>query len=440
MSVGSKSRTPSRIPEVVLSEAGRRRFRDDPCGVLYAAAQANPGATIPLRLGRERLLVLQSGAAAERVLRANARNYRKNFGSFPDVFGESRLTADGAAWERLKAVSQPSIAGRDADRIAAATRRLYAAAADALLSAPTEEAGIDRQLERAAAGVVLDVAFGLDVDALPDRFFDDLQAALRYCASASWDLKAAELGQDEARRAARVALGRAREDMGAMLLGGPRTAEASLLDRLFSDPATADNMIGEAITLLFAGSETTAAAMGWLLFLLATHPDLQTELRDGVERTCGGGPVEAGAAASVPGLLAFVNEGLRIFPPIPILSRVATEADELDGAVVEAGGKVLVSVIGLHHDSQVWTLPATLNPSRFDGGEPTADQRRHFLPFSEGPRVCGGMRFAMTELAVALATMLQRAAFGPPADRTVHFSWGASLRRAGGHRLPVVGA
>lgn len=440
MIASGKAPTPHGAADVVLSEEGSRCFRDDPCGALYAAAQAHPGETIRLRLGQERLLVVQSGAGSERVLRANPRNYRKNFGSFVQVFGESRFTADGETWERLKAVSQPAIAGRNADRIAATTRRFYGKAADALLSGSTAEIRIDRPLDRAAAGVVLDVAFGLDVDALPDRFFDDLQSALRYCASATWSLGGAGSADLAERLEARDAWARAREDLGALLLGGARTADTGLLDRLFNDPATADNMMGEAVNLLFAGSETTAAAMGWLLFLLATHQELQQTLRDDILRIVGDGPAGPTEASSVPGLFAFINEGLRIFPPVPILSRIAVEADELSGVVVKPGDKILISVIGLHHDATVWASPATLQPSRFQGAAPRAEQRRNFLPFSDGPRVCGGMRFAMIELAVALITMLQRADFRPPSDHTIHFSWSASLRRAGGHKFPVVAA
>jgi cytochrome P450 len=426
----------SGVVDEALSAVGIQRFRQDPCGALYAAAQACPGNTIRLSIGSERVLILQSAEPIARILRDNTTGYRRNFGSFAEVFGESRLTTDGKAWQRLKGVTHSAISGRTPDRIAAITRSRYDEALKRILEGSAQEPILDLALDRAAAGVLLDVAFGLDADALPDRFFDDFRSALDYCASMSWIFEGSKpaIGRQE-QAAARAAWRRARKDMADLLIGGPRSGDDSLVDRLLTDEAVADNVISEFATLFFAGSETTSTAMGWLLFLLATHPQLQDQLRRDVQTI----EVEhqTGFATRIPTLLSFINEGLRIFPPIPLLSRIAADADNLDGADVRPGDTVIVSIIGLHHDAAIWPSPESLQPGRFEAGEPSIEQRRSFLPFSEGPRVCGGMRFAMTELAVALATLLRRARFDPPSDRTVEFNWRVSLRRAGGHRIPV---
>ena len=192
-------------------------------------------------------------------------------------------------------------------------------------------------------------------------------------------------------------------------------------------------MIGEFATLVFAGSETTASALGWLVFLLATHAELQEELR--AEALAADKSAAAVTLERLPRLAAFVNEGLRIFPPIPFVSRIAAEADELGGAAVEPGDKILMSIVGLHHDTAVWSSPSKFTPERF--GTLSAEQRASFIPFSDGPRTCGGMRFAMTEIAAALTMILGRVRLGLPTDRLVEFAWHISLRRAGGHRIPV---
>ena len=133
------------------------------------------------------MLVLQSAEPIARVSCATMLPVTARiFGSFVEIFGESMLTTDGDTWRRLKAVSHAAIAGRDTDRIAETTRRRYGEALDQLLALHTPEPLIDRAFDRASAGVLLDVAFGLDADALPDRFFDDFRTVLDYCAAISW--------------------------------------------------------------------------------------------------------------------------------------------------------------------------------------------------------------------------------------------------------------
>jgi cytochrome P450 len=410
--------------------------------LLYQLAGQAPGAPIWLDLGAERLLILQDAPSAAHLLRTNPDNYHKNFALFTALFGTSRLTSDGDRWRKLLKLSQPFLTAREPEDIAAAARTYFGLAVDQLVAASSksEVVVIDRMLDRAAAGVVLEVAFGLTGPLFSDSLWDDLRTLLNFCGQASWNVRGTQVSQDPMVTAeAKRALARWRSHCLTLLArpgpsGGP---ESALLEAMANAPTDDVDSLAEFTTLLFAGFDTSASALGWSLWLLAGLPRLQERLRAEVRSVLANAPPDAAKAEQVPNLLAFLNEALRIFPPVPLLSRIAVSNDRFEGHEIGPGQKILLSIIGLHHDRNVWTDPGSVQLARFAGGAPTRDQRPHLLPFSDGPRRCGGMRFAMTELSVALMLILDRIRVKRPERDPVQFLWGASLRRQGGQRLAI---
>ena len=410
----------------------------DPCGTLYQFAQSSPGQPALLEVGTEKVLVVQDPLSVGRVLQENAENYRKNFGSFVAVFGQSRLTSDGADWRRLQRLSQPFINPREPARIEAAVSRHFGRAADGMLSgAGSAGVQIDRYLDRAAAGVVLETIFGLALDAFEEESWDDLRFLLRYCGRETWRLPGHDFRQGpDVQAEAHFRLGRLRHVLRAILADEKLTSAdtAPLLHAICQPETGVPDTLGEFATLLFASFDTTASALGWSLWLLAVNAGLQERLRDEIRTADAAGPQDL---SRVPSLKAFVNEALRIFPPVPILSRIAVAADTLGSNEVEPGCRVLISVIGMHHDARVWPDSFKVRIERFPSGEIPRDKRAHFLPFGGGPRRCGGMPFAMIELPLALMILLRRMRFRMANRDALQFEWGASLRRAHGQHLVI---
>src|SRR5439155_7755416 len=106
-----------------------------------------------------------------------------------------------------------------------------------------------------------------------------------------------------------------------------------------SDDVIHDNLV----TFIGAGHETTANALAWTLFLLSEFPAYDARLAAEVR-----GVLEdrAPAAADVARLTVtrmVLEEAMRLYPPVPILSRKALAADRLGDAEVPAGARVLVA-------------------------------------------------------------------------------------------------
>lgn len=423
------------------SPAAFEVWRTDTVGALYELAKRAPGQTARLAIGSEEVLVLQDAEAARHVLHGNGANYAKNFGGFEGFFGDSRLTSDGARWEMLQALSQPHISAARPARVAEVSTRAFQQAADALLAQRDAAGGlvIDAHLNRAAAQVVSEAALDFQALEISDALLADFHDVLSYGSLRSWNMAGGIQAEDTALRARFVT---ARERLGRTITAAAARATAggttpSLLRALTDAEDDGVDLVGEICTLLFAGFDTSAAAISWGALLLAAMPDLQRFLRGKVRDACGDRAPTLEQVNAIPELSAFQNEVLRIFPPVPLLSRIANAADSVGTLAIGRQQRVLVSLIGLHHDRRVFPEPASLRLSRYPDGRPTREQARHLLPFGVGRRSCGGSGIATVEMAVAFAVLLQRLEFGIPDHRPLRFEWNASLRRRGGQYLLV---
>jgi cytochrome P450 len=164
----------------------------------------------------------------------------------------------------------------------------------------------------------------------------------------------------------------------------------------------------EVMTMLLAGHETTALALSWAWFLLATHPEEQAKLHAELDRVLAG---RAPAAADVPQLSCtnnVVRETIRLYPPAWIISRRAAETVEIGGYVVPAKSNIIVSPWVTHRDPRFFANPTAFVPERWSGNQEQALPKFAYFPFGGGPRMCIGQSFALMEAAVLLAAVAQR--------------------------------
>lgn len=162
----------------------------------------------------------------------------------------------------------------------------------------------------------------------------------------------------------------------------------------------------EVATMIVAGHETTALALFWALYLLASVPDEQdtliAELRDcdvGVQNI-------AERLSNLPHLRAVIAETLRLYPPAFTLVRQALAKDEAGELTIPKGSLVMIAPWVLHRHRRFWRDPDAFDPSRFLPDTPPPP-RFAYLPFGAGPRVCIGAQFALTEATVVLATLVK---------------------------------
>ncbi|KAF2898377.1 hypothetical protein ILUMI_07780 [Ignelater luminosus] len=98
---------------------------------------------------------------------------------------------------------------------------------------------------------------------------------------------------------------------------------------------------------------------------------------------------------------------MRIYPPAPIIGRSVTEDVDLGDFILPAGTSLAVGIIGTHRDPETWPNPMKFDPDRFLPEEVAKRHPCSYIPFSVGPRNCIGLKFAMMEMKVLVATILR---------------------------------
>lgn len=89
----------------------------------------------------------------------------------------------------------------------------------------------------------------------------------------------------------------------------------------------------------------------------------------------------------------MIAETLRKYPPLPILNRVCTKDIELPNSnvVVSKGTTLVIPVLGIHRDPNIYPEPEKFIPERFSEEQIRDRHQYSYLPFGEGPRICIGM-------------------------------------------------
>ena len=196
-------------------------------------------------------------------------------------------------------------------------------------------------------------------------------------------------------------------------------------------PMSPEQIRDEVMAMMLAGSETTASTIGWVCQLLGEHPQVQDRLRAEVDSVLGGRPVGAGDIARLIYMRQVINEVLRLYPPVWLVSRRALEDVVLGGHTIAAGASVFFSTYGVNRDPALHRDPDQFRPERWAEEPARSSPRGGFLPFGAGPRSCVGEPFAWAEMMVFLATLIGSRTLRPAPGRRVRTIARGSLRGEG---------
>ena len=171
----------------------------------------------------------------------------------------------------------------------------------------------------------------------------------------------------------------------------------------------------ELVTILLAGTGATTPALAWLFYELARNPGLDARLQAEPTEVLGGRPVTFDDVDSLVLTRRLIRETLRRYSPLTISMRRATTEVRIGGHVFPAGAEFLFSPTMLHRDVDLYPAPVTFDPDRW-AVEPS---RNTYMPFGAGRHRCIGEHFALTEMAVVLATVARTWRLEPvPGHRT----------------------
>ncbi|XP_050306331.1 uncharacterized protein LOC126743337 [Anthonomus grandis grandis] len=188
-----------------------------------------------------------------------------------------------------------------------------------------------------------------------------------------------------------------------------RKQKKVLLDLLLesTDSGLTQKDIREEVdTFIFAGHDTTAAALTLGIWLLKDLPDVQKSVREELKAIFGKDrkrPITYNDLQNMTYLELVLKEILRIESPVPFIARVITKDVKYKDHVIPKDTAISFFLYGMDRDPDFHKDPEQFNPERFL----TANKKTYsFIPFSAGPRNCIGRKFAMLELKGMLAKLL----------------------------------
>lgn len=169
----------------------------------------------------------------------------------------------------------------------------------------------------------------------------------------------------------------------------------AMLDLLLAQGGLIDmNGIREEVdTFVFEGHDTTTAALGFTIMLLANHRDVQDEVYRELVDVFGfsNQPPTYNELQSLTYMEMCIKESLRLYPSVAVVGRRTSQNFRTpSGYLIPKGVEILVQIYDLHHNPDIYPDPEKFDPDRF---LPENTANRHpfaYLPFSGGPRNCIG--------------------------------------------------
>jgi cytochrome P450 len=413
---------PPLMPGGVLFGSGPEAV-EDPLG-LYTRAQRALGDVVRLRgiPGIQWYLVTHP-SGVEHVLKTRGKNYRK-----PDRFntpvrmlaGNGILAAEGDTWLQNRRLMQPAFHRQRLAGLVTQMAQAADAAAERWEQAAAEGRPVEAvaEMQRLTLHIVGTTLFSHDLSGDADALGGAIPVALGYVgrrlalpfAAPEW-LPTAENRRFGAARdvvhrtvdamiAERRRSGETRPDLLQMLLDARDAETGARMDDL--------QVRHEALTLMLAGHETTAASLSWAWYLLARHPRVAGRMREELDAVLGGRAPAADDLPRLPYTRAVFEETMRLYPAAWGQPRESVEEDEVGGYRIPAGKIVMVCQWVTHRRPDLWERPDDFVPERFVGAGPGAFPPFAYYPFGGGARQCIGSHFALMEAQVILATLAQR--------------------------------
>ncbi|MCW5589608.1 MAG: cytochrome P450 [Legionellales bacterium] len=176
-------------------------------------------------------------------------------------------------------------------------------------------------------------------------------------------------------------------------------------------PISEQHIFDEVLTLLVTGHESIGTHLIWTWLLLSQYPRVRIQLQAELKNVLNG---QLPTITDLPNLVylkAVIQESLRMYPPIWLISRKSIQADEIDGYYLPANSNVLMCPFLIQKHSQYWENPRQFIPERFLPDAKPKFSKHIYLPFGAGPRICIASQFSIAQIQLILATIAQHFEF-----------------------------
>lgn len=355
------------------------------------------------------------------VLRSNVLNYPKSreYDELRPLLGDGIFVSEGDLWARQRRLLAPEFrekaVGRFTPSIVVSAEQLFAEWDQRLSQGPID---VTHDMMRLTLWVIGRAMFRGEFLVHAEQIGHCLEVCLE---QATFRMLSMGLYKGWLPTPGNLRAKRAEQQLDAIVMDIIQKARADssegndVLSRMIRarDPETGSGMsdkqlLDETKSLILAGHETTSLALSWAFYLLARHPEIEQRLVDEVDRVLGD---ETPRADHLPELvytrMVFL-ETMRLYPPVPGVSRKVVAPDTIDGIRVTPEDVVILSAYATHRHPEYWSDPERFDPERFAPDALDDIEPYSYFPFLLGRRACLGEHFAMVEAVILLAMLVRR--------------------------------
>lgn len=389
------------------------------------------------RIMSKPFLVVSNTEAIQRMLRERPDGFRRGarVREVIDEIGASGVfTAEGERWTRQRKLVMAAFNATHVrafhDPVTAITERLLGVWRRAAEQGRPVDA--IAELMRYTVDVTTKVAFGQDLNTLEQGEGELQQHLARFFATVNRRLRAPfpywrylKLPRDRAFERSRerveqlvfaiIREARAEVEREPSRAASPRNLlEAMLAARDADDPkARLDDqeIYGNVLTLLLAGEDTTALTMAWMLYYMATQPEVARRMREEVDAELGDAPLPCSPeqVRRLEYVAAVAQETLRLKGAAPLMFIEPTQDAVIGDVAVPAGALVVTLTRAAANKDAHFSEPHRFDPTRWlaDRRDATHHDARAAMPFGTGPRICPGRALALLECSMVAAMIVR---------------------------------
>ena len=213
-----------------------------------------------------------------------------------------------------------------------------------------------------------------------------------------------------------------------------------LIDTEYEDGTkmTDQQLLDESLIIYVAGHETTAIAMAWAIYLIATHPNVELKLVQSITEDLKGEEPSFSNLRNLTYTTQVIEEAMRLYPPAWLVDREAINDDEVDGIKIKKGIPISCVIYSMHRHPDFWNKPNEFDPDRFSSENKKTHTSFSYIPFGGGPRLCIGNNFAIMEMQLIIALLFQKYKFELVTDKdSIDIQPMITLRPKNGIRVKV---
>ncbi|XP_055851883.1 probable cytochrome P450 313b1 [Episyrphus balteatus] len=174
---------------------------------------------------------------------------------------------------------------------------------------------------------------------------------------------------------------------------------------------TWEDIRDEANVIIAATFETTSTALYFVTLCLAIHPEYQEKLFEELVSIFPEKQFEITKEdlEQMTYTEMVINEGMRLFSPVPVVIRTASDDFYLkNGVKIPKGTQVGIDIFNMQRNSKFWGPKAMeYDPDHFSEENMSIRHPFAFVPFTKGLRMCIGNRYALLLMKVLIAKIFR---------------------------------